>query len=339
MNKASANRQTRSGTHWASMGESTFVAGMQFMAGVHRYLGRVPFLMLLYPVVFYYWLTRGTARRASAQYLQRLQDAHGSLGREPTWRDGVRHFLSFADTILDKMLVFSGRYRFDTVRFVGRPHLQALQASGRGAIFVTAHIGCLEMCQMAARQFGHIRLNVLVHTAHAEKFNRMLRKMDPDLPVELMQVTDITPATAVLLAERVEKGEFVAIAGDRVPVDGGQTAEALFLGHPAVFPVGAYVLASLLRCPLMWMGCIREADRRHTLTIEPLAATVDLPRSQRPARLAHFVDLYVQAMESLVVRAPFEWFNFFPFWDQRDMPGEMLKRKDNRPHEHHHHPS
>ena len=33
-----------------------------------------------------------------------------------------------------------------------------------------------------------------------------------------MQVTELSPATAVLLSEKVARGEFVAIAGDRIPV-------------------------------------------------------------------------------------------------------------------------
>jgi predicted LPLAT superfamily acyltransferase len=96
--------------HWAGIGESTFVAGMWFLYAVHRVFGRVPFLLCLYPVVLYYWATRGLARRASRQYLERLSLFRG--GPVPTWRSSVRHFLSFADTILDKTLALSGRYRF-----------------------------------------------------------------------------------------------------------------------------------------------------------------------------------------------------------------------------------
>lgn len=327
--RSDAKQAAPAGTHWASVGESTFVLGMHFMSGVHRWLGRVPFLVFLYPVVFYYWATRGMARRSSMQYLQRMQAAHGSLGGAPTWRDGVRHFLSFADTILDKMLALSGRYRFERVRFHGREHLEGLRQAKRGGIFVTAHVGCLEMCQVAAHELLTIRLNVLVHTAHAEKFNRLLGRLDPDSPVRLLQVTDITPATAVMLAERVGQGEFVAIAGDRVPLGSGRTARVPFLGHEAPFPVGAYVLASLLKCPVFLMGCVREASG-HAVYIEPLAEHVELPRKSRDERLAHYAGAYAGKLERLLARTPFEWFNFFPFWDQHGAG----PASDKPPHEH-----
>ena len=37
--------------HWAELGETTFVAGTWFLYAVHRWLGRTPFRLCLYPVV------------------------------------------------------------------------------------------------------------------------------------------------------------------------------------------------------------------------------------------------------------------------------------------------
>ena len=303
--------------HWADVGESTFVLGMRVLVAIHRTLGRGPFLLVLYPVVFYYRMTRGLARRASMQYLARMQAAHGTLGGAPTWRHGLRHFLSFADTLLDKTLAMSGRCRFDRLRYEGEgPVLEMIQR-GEGGVFVTAHMGCLELCQAAVDRRRNFRLNVLVHTAHAEQINRVLGRLDPDGPVRLIQVTDITPATAVMLAERVEQGEFVAIAGDRVPVGGGRTASAPFLGHEAEWPVGPYVLAALLKCPLILMACLRDPAGGHVVHFERLAHRVELPRKTRDAALTALAAQFAQRIEALLARAPFEWFNFFPFWGSR----------------------
>lgn len=299
--------------HWADIGESTFVFGMRLLMAVHRLLGRVPFLIVLYPVVTYYWLRRGLARRASMDYLQRMQAAHGALGGPPGWRHGLRHFLSFADTLLDKTLAMSGRYRFERLRFEGAEPVLDMIARGQGGVFVTAHMGCLEMCQAAATHTRRLRLNVLVHTAHAEQFNRVLGRLDPAGAVRLIQVTDITPATAVLLGERVAAGEFVAIAGDRVPVGGGRTVTAPFLGQDARWPVGPYVLAALLKCPLYLMACLREGDG-HTVRFEPLAEQLALPRKVRDEVLTDCANRYAQRLEAMLAKAPYEWFNFFPFW-------------------------
>jgi len=46
--------------HWADIAESTSVAGVRFLCGVHRWLGRWPFRLCAYPVVFFHWLGNTT---------------------------------------------------------------------------------------------------------------------------------------------------------------------------------------------------------------------------------------------------------------------------------------
>ena len=302
-------------THWAQIGESTFVAGMWLLYHLHHLLGRWPFLLCLYPVVAYYWLTRPLARHASLQYLQRMQQAHGLWARMPGWWQSQKHFRMFAQVILDKLLALTGRYRTERVRFDGRQPLLELLERGQGAIIVTAHMGCIELCQAIAKQRPNLRLNILVHTQHAEQFNRLLQRLAPDSGVRLLQVADFSAATAILLAERVARGEFIAIAGDRVPVHDSKTTRAQFLGHEAAFPCGPYVLAALLKCPLYFMGCVHEG-RGYAVEFVPIATQVQLPRARRNEALAEYAQLYAQQLERLLCQAPYDWFNFFPFWEQ-----------------------
>lgn len=301
--------------HWAQLGENTFVAGMWLLYQVHRLLGRWPFLLCLYPVVGYYWLASPVARRASLQYLQRMQAAHGLWHAMPGWRQSQRHFRMFAQVILDKLLALSGRYRFDRVAFSGREPLNALLAQGRGAVVVTAHMGCIELCRAIAERRSGLRLSILVHTAHAERFNRLMQRLAPDSGVQLLQVTEFNAATAMMLAERVARGELIAIAGDRVPVRESRTTQASFLGHQAPFPCGPYILASVLECPLFFMGCVHEGAG-YAVEFVPLAERVLLPRARRDEALAEYAGLFAQQLERMLRKAPYDWFNFFPFWDQ-----------------------
>lgn len=305
--------------HWAQMGESTFVGGMWLLYQVHRLLGRWPFLACLYPVVLYYWATRRVARASSLQYLQRLQTAFGTLGGVPGWRHSLRHFLVFAQVILDKTLAMTGRYRSENIVFLGREPLLDLLRRGQGAVVVTAHLGCIELCQCMARQQPGLKLNILVHTQHALRFNRLMQRLSPDSGVQLLQVSEFDAAMAMVLADKVARGEFIAIAGDRVPVQGGRTVRIPFLGHDAAFPVGPYVIAALLKCPLFFMGCI-HAGPGYAVTFHPLAEQVLLPRGQREQALTDYARGFVQQLELLLQRAPYDWFNFFPFWAQGAAP-------------------
>lgn len=323
--------------HWASLGEHTFVAGITLLFWVYRVLGRLPFRACLYPVVLYYWATRADARRSSLDYLRRLQSASGAVGHVPGWRDTLRHFLAFADTILDKLLAMSGGIGEGALRVVGEDGLLALVAQGRGAVIVTGHIGCMELCRVSAERHRSLRLNVLVHTRHAERFNRLLQRLHPDSEVRLIQVTDVNPATAMLLADKVAQGEFVAIAGDRVPVQQSMTVPASFLGEEAQWPVGPYVIAALLKCPLYAMGCVREPHPQggdgYVLHVRCLAEQVLLPRQARREAMTAQAEQFAQWLEMLLARAPLAWFNFFPFWRQGTAPPSLEQHE--RTHDHH----
>lgn len=301
--------------HWAEMGENTFVFGIWLLYAIHRIFGRWPFRMCMYPVVMAHWLTHPALRAASLEYLQRIETATGCLGHTPDWRDGLRHVGLFGETILDKLLAVSGRYRFEQVRSEGDDDIYRAARAGQGGIIVTAHMGCLELCQAIAEQREGFRLNVLVHTRHAERFNRLLKRLNPRSSLTLIEVTEIAPATAVMLEQRVAAGEFVAIAGDRVPVVSSRTVNADFLGHSAPFPVGPYVLASLLKCPVYLLGCIHEG-KGYTLHFRQLAERVDLPRQERDKAMSAHAETYAKNLADLLKRSPYDWFNFFHFWDQ-----------------------
>ena len=300
-------------THWARIGETTCVAGIWFFYGAHALIGRRLLRALLWPVVAVYGCTQAGAREASLEYLRRMQAAHGAIGTAPRFGHWLRHLMSFAETLVDKLLATSGRYAFANVRLEGQEQVDALLTQRRGAVLVTAHVGCLELCQALAARLPQLRLTILVHTKHAERFNAILRRLDPNSRVTLLQVTNVSAATAVQLQERVAAGEFVAIAGDRVPVDGGRTATVPFLGAPAEFPVGAYVLAGIFQCPLLFLGCVRERAG-HAVRFELLSDRVQLPRAGRDEALAQWAALFARRLEALLVRAPYDWFNFFPFW-------------------------
>ncbi|MBV2209036.1 MAG: acyltransferase [Thermomonas sp.] len=299
--------------HWASIGETTFVTGIQLLCAIERWLGRWPFRLCLAPVVLAHWLLDGRARRASQEYLQQLQQAHAVFTHAPgAWRS-LRHFACFAETLLDKLLASRGR--FPPVQVEGVAVMRTQMVRGQGGVIVTAHLGCLELCQALADRVPELRVTALVHTAHAEDFNRLLARLNPNGRVRLLQVTALDAAMAVRLGERVAAGEFIAIAGDRVPLHGGRCVWAPFLGRLAPFPIGPYVLAAALGCPLFAMACI-HGGAGYRLSFECFSERVLLPRATRETALTEQAKHYANWLETQLCYAPLDWFNFFPFWDQ-----------------------
>lgn len=302
--------------HWASLQETSAVLGIRILTGVYRIFGRWAFRLLLRPVVTYYFLGGRIARNASLDYLRRLGRRYPELGLSGGWPESYRHFLSFGETLLDKIIVWTGSITPDQVDFPKRKLLLDLLEQKRGAILLSGHIGNLELCQAIAGMRGHIRLNILVHTKHAEKFNRLLGGSKGSATIQLIQVTELNPAIAIELQNKIERGEFLVLVGDRIPVNGSRTVQADFLGKAAEFPQGPYLLASLLRCPVYTLFCF-NVDGRFQIDLELFAESIRIPRSQ-PQRLQMLEALaqrYAERLEAHCRATPLQWFNFYPYWN------------------------
>ncbi len=301
--------QQHAGRHWASINEVSFVAGMRLLFWIWRLFGRWPFRVILYPVLVWFILANARARRASASYLRRA-------GLDAGFAGVLAHYAAFAESILDKMLLWGGLFDTSTVRYFGQAPLAEMIANRQGALLVCSHLGNAELSRVLSHQRAGLKLTVLVHTRHAQAFNRMLARLDPRSELNLLQVTELSPATAIMLAERVAAGEFVVIAGDRVPVSPNpRVAHAQFLGAQAAFPVGPYVMASLMQCPIYLLFSQRADDGHYEVHFELLRDAVKLPRKGRDAALDELAQEYATRLEYHCKRAPLQWFNFYEFWN------------------------
>jgi predicted LPLAT superfamily acyltransferase len=303
--------------HWARVSERGSLLGLRFMLVVYRTFGRWLFQPICAMVVGYFALTSTTARRSSREFLDRVW-VHTSgccgLANKPTSWTAVRHFYNFAEAILDKIAAWQGAITYQQVDHENLALFESRYREGRGGVWVTSHLGNVEVCRAIGQKELDLKLTVLMHTQHAANFNRLLKQVAPDSNVELLEVTEFDIATALKLRSRIDKGRFIVIVGDRTPVaDQGRTLECSFLGHPARFPSGPFLLAALLGCPAGTLFCVREG-RRFRIFFDDLPGLIDVRRSERYAAIDAAARTFAARLEALCIRYPLQWFNFYPFW-------------------------
>ncbi|MDR2173131.1 MAG: acyltransferase [Burkholderiales bacterium] len=299
--------------HWAKMREAGSLTGIRFLLFVYRMGGRWPFRFFLFFVLLWFYARRRVAREASREYLQRLHDFSGSVTPMPTQRNVFRHFLTYSEILLDKLLAVGVSRPSIPHHIDGAQYAQPLFDQKRGAVFVTAHFGNIELCRKLSELYTGMRLTVLAHTKNAVRFNQSLKERSPDYDVDLIQVNDINIDTAVVLAQRIAAGGIIVITGDRVPMKGVATVRVPFLGHHADFPISPYVLAATLQCPLFAVFGFRHHDN-FTITVRPLVQSIALPRRARDAAILPYATAFAELLETECVKAPFQWSNFYPFW-------------------------
>lgn len=312
--------------HWAQLGERGGVLGLSFLAGVYRLFGRRICLLIMSPVVLFFFLSGGEQRRASKDYLYRLWMA-GGLEKRPGWFMSLKHFMSFGAAALDKLAAWTGNISVDDVEGASHSVFDKLHASGKGGLMLTAHLGNPEVIRAIGSFKGRIRVNVLVHTAHALRFNALIQSSSAQASVRMIQVTEVGPDTAIMLKTAIDNGEFVVIVGDRIPVTGhNRISWVSFLGDVAPFPQGPHILAAILKVPVYLLFCVRR-DKKYRIFFEPFADTIILPRKERDAALSVYVQRYAERLEYFTKQAPLQWFNFFDYW----RPAGLKPSEDNQP--------
>lgn len=306
--------------HWAKQAEVKGMWGMRFMLAVWRLLGRRAFSLLLWPVVGVYWLSAAAPRRASRQWLARVRQQL-VLRRQaiPPYLNSYRHFLRFGHAMLDKVAGWRGELKLGRDIVFAPGAEEALNsASTQGKLLLASHLGDVEACRALAQRQGGKVVNALVFSENAQRFKQVMEEMAPQAGINLLPVNDIGPETAMLLKDKLDRGEWVAIVGDRIAVNpqrGGdwRVSWSSFMGQPAPFPQGPFILAALLRCPVLLIFALQREGKLH-IHCEAFADPLPLPRAERQQALQLAIDRYAARLEHFALMSPLDWFNFFDFW-------------------------
>ena len=267
----------------------------------------------------YFFLRRGEARAASLEYLERVRRKYpDAIGRGPKRWLSFKHFFIFGQSLLDKYLAWAETPDGIIMEPEEEKKLFDFVETRRGCLLIGSHFGNLEYSRGIAHRHPEVTINVLIYDQHAQNFAALLAQGDPESRMNLIQVTDVDLNLALKLKEKVQRGEWVVIAGDRVPVgDSERVTEAEFIGDPARFPIGPYVLATLLQCPVFLIHCFR-LDEKYRIGYELFAEEIGADRKSREQDYKDSARKFSIALERQVVRAPLQWFNFFDFWGKPD---------------------
>ena len=117
-----------------------------------------------------------------------------------------------------------------------------------------------------------------------------------------------------MLKDKIQEGEVLVVTGDR-GVDDRDSVKVPFLGEAAPFPQGPFIIASLLDCPVYFLFCSKNKNT-YEVYLEKISETLSFDRKQRAVQLKNIVSLFAAALEKLCVKYPYQWFNFYDFWQE-----------------------
>jgi predicted LPLAT superfamily acyltransferase len=296
---------TASQTAWTQTPERSNMLMLRIMTWLSLYLGRRAARGVLHLIAAYFLLFASTSRRASRNYL-RL-----ALGRPANWRELYRHFFTFAATVHDRIYLLNRRFDLFDFEVHGEDRLRNLIADGNGLFLMGAHLGSFEVIRAIGRKDTDLRIIMVMHEDNAQKINAMLAAINSEAVQDIIGLGHIDSMLKV--RDRLDEGSVVGMLADRTP--GNDTLHPVqILGAVAYLPGGPFRMAALLRRPVVFMTGLYLGGNRYAIHFDPLADFSAVARDQVDAAMEAAITRYAALLDQYCRNAPYNWFNFFDFW-------------------------
>jgi predicted LPLAT superfamily acyltransferase len=292
---------------WMQQQERSNLAILRLMVWISLNFGRRIGRLVVYGIAAYFTLFAPQARRASRSYLRRV------LGRD-TWRDGFRHVLSFASTIHDRIYLLNDRFELFDIEVIGAEALHAALARQPGALLIGAHLGSFEVLRAVGRGRAGLQVAMAMYEENSRKLNATLEAINPAATQDIIALGRME--SMLEARDKLDQGYLVGMLADR-SLGGDITRDCDVLGARAAFPVGPWRLAAMLRRPVFFMTGLYVGGNRYQLHFVPIADFSGVERAGRDEAIAAAMQAYADLLTRFCRLAPYNWFNFFDFWQER----------------------
>ena len=302
-------------SHWSGTGKLRGGRrGIWFFLAAQRVLGlRITYALLVPPAIYFSFASPDVP--ATMDYHRRLFGPAGWWKRR--WRV-FRHFLEFGRALIDRTAILAGDTRHFSFSFDGEEHLRSALAEGRGVLLLTAHLGNWEAAGQLLSRLD-VPINVTGFDNEAPEIRALLTQASR-AKFRLLPLTG-SPTDTIPLVAALRRGEVVAMLGDR-PYR-SPSARIDFLGGAASFPIGAYVLAAIANAPLVHVFNLREPGGHYRFFGFPPQRPRMPSHAQRDAYLRDCAARFAHDLETILKRAPLQWYNFYPFWERQPVKTEL----------------
>lgn len=263
--------------------------------------GEFPVRIIAFFVVLSVFLKAKDRRNASLKFFKIINKKHLLLS-------AFRQFLNYGNSLVDKFLSVMGK--LDPQKFE-LPEEDIF----KNAFFITTHVGNVEIMRSLFQLQSEIepkRVNIFLQANACKIFNDFLKTLELHIPeIEVFPVEEISPQTSIEISDRLQNGEIVFMAGDRLSAQNENVAyEAKFLNHKVKFPLGTLKFALMLNVPVYFIVCVKDGKKYKIFTEKFVSEKL-----KRSEKLEDLKLQYVKFLEKYTLLYPEQFFNFYDMWE------------------------
>lgn len=296
---------------WVELPEQGSHTLVRFLIWLTLTLGRSVGRAILFPVALYYALVLRAGPAASREYLPKV------LGHPVRFGHVYRHYLTFARITLDRLFFLTDRFREFEVEIVGGDHMEALRRDGQGCILLGGHLGSFEALRSLGADEKKAPVKALYNAHNTERLDGLFERLNPAIAEQRILMRSMT--SMIEAKDFIEDGGMLGILGDR-SLPGGRTIAVDFLGSPAQLPVWPARFAMAIEAPVILCFALYLGGRKYRVVFEPFTEAGAFAGLERHTAVQQFVERYAGRLAHYCRLAPYNWFNFYAFWDPAPRP-------------------
>ncbi len=278
--------------------------GYRIFVSVLKNFGVAPAYWLLIFVALYFWLFSYKSSKPLFHYFHRKMgySKMKSLGMLYT------NYYRFGQTLIDKVVVMAGIRNKFTYHFDGEENLHKIGALNRGGLLLSAHLGNWEIAGHLFKRLG-TRINIVMYDGEHRQIKNYLEQVTGKRNMNIIVIKDdISHIYAI--NEALRNNELVCMHADRF-MEGSKSITGNFLGEPARFPIGPFVLAATFKVPVSYVFAFKETNRHYHLYASELK---EYRTGSKEMITREILTDFIWHMEDKVKRYPEQWFNYYNFW-------------------------
>ena len=312
--------------HWADEKEAIKSnIPLKLIIGLFKILPAWLIRILVYPISFFFYIFAPRARVEAKRFQNQLKEY--SNGEVPKKISGYRQTLSFAFSMLEKIQGWLGLINYNNVELQDDDSVNLIEQlkQSKGTVIVTSHLGNIELVRCLYNHYEEyvgktVPIVVLMEIGTSAQFIKTLNEINPGFMDNVIDTADIGPDTVCRLMEELDNGAIIIIAGDRTSAHArDKVIVSDFLGKPAKFPYGTYLLPFLLGSTVYYSFGIRDRfaifNPKYKIHIEKSEIDTQCGRKDREKNITALNKEFIEKIEKYVKKYPYQWYNFHNFWN------------------------
>ncbi len=277
---------------------------------IFKHFGVVPVRVIAFFITLGTIILKKDIISASKNYFQVLYDFTQNKEYKPSFINSFKQALNYSNSLIDKMLAYSNNYKNITfANTESKAKIFELINNKQGAFFITNHIGNIEMMRalIADSNIPNVKINVFLQASQCEIFNRFINEISNQKDsVHLYPVENIDIQTSIEIQEKLNNGEFVFMAGDRLSAGSTEANyKSQLLNHTIQLPLGVLRFALMLNCPIFSTICAKD-NGYYSISVQEL-----ILNGSKEERLSQLQQQYSRVLEEYTLKYPYQFYHFY----------------------------